>query len=121
MAYCPECGTEYKEGTVECFDCHELLCQGDPPPQLLDDDEKEPEAKLVRIRTFTGPTSLMQADLARNLLQTEGIRCVLPGLVMGEILPGVEPIQMFVDERDVERADEIIEAFFDNPQVEPAE
>ncbi|MGH9395858.1 MAG: putative signal transducing protein [Terriglobia bacterium] len=121
MAYCPQCRTEYREGTLECMDCHTGLRPGSPPEDVATKAAREPEQKLMRIRVFSGPTSLMQADLAKNLLETEGILCVLPGQVMGEILPGVESIQMLVDERDAERADEILQAYLDNPQVEPAE
>lgn len=118
MAHCPECGTEYRDGTAECNQCHAELEPG--PPDDLESLGRD-ETKLVRIRVFSGPTSLMQATLARNILETEGIPCVLPGAVMGEILPGVEIIQMFVHQRDATRAGEILQAFLENPQVESAE
>lgn len=120
MAHCPQCGTEYRESTLECADCRTPLEPG-PPPDIEEVVMGGKEPKLVRLRVFSGPTSLMQADLARNLLATEGIPCVLPGQVMGEILPGVEPIQMLVDERDAARADAILQAYLENPQIEPAE
>lgn len=118
MAHCPECGTEYRDGTAECSHCHAELEPG--PPDDIETLGRR-EAKLVRLRVFSGPTSLMQANLAKNLLEAEGIPCVLPGAVMGEILPGVEAIQMFVRESDAARAGEILQAFLENPQVESAE
>ncbi|MGH9402328.1 MAG: putative signal transducing protein [Terriglobia bacterium] len=121
MAYCPKCGVEYRESAAECMDCHAPLRPGDPPPDDARVESGTPAAKLVRIRVFGGPASLMQADLARNLLETEGIPCVLQGHVMGEILPGVEPIQMLVHESDAGRANDILTAYLDNPQAEPAE
>ncbi|HEV2500036.1 MAG TPA: DUF2007 domain-containing protein [Terriglobia bacterium] len=121
MAYCPNCGVEYQENAHECMDCHVLLRPGAPPLAAVEAEHGDPAEKLVRIRVFSGPTSLMQADLGRNLLETEGIPCVLQGHVMGEILPGVEPIQMLVHESDADRANDILTAYLDNPQAEPAE
>ncbi|MGH9344169.1 MAG: DUF2007 domain-containing protein [Terriglobia bacterium] len=122
MAYCPNCGVEYLESAHECMDCHVPLRSGSPPlPAVTKVQRGDHAKKLVRIRVFSGPTSLMQADLARNLLETESIPCVLQGQVMGEILPGVEPIQMLVHESDAGRADDILTAYLDNPQAEPAE
>lgn len=124
MSYCPECEAEYREGIVECMDCHVPLRPGAAPIEMDEDQEEtgeEREAQLVRIRVFSGPTSLMQADLAKNLLETENIPCVLPGQIMGEILPGVESIQMFVHESDADRADEILRAYMGDPRVESAE
>lgn len=122
MAYCPKCGVEYRESAAECMDCRAPLQPGPPPPPSGSQEERHSStAKLICIRVFSGPTSLMQADLARNLLETEDIPCVLQGHVMGEILPGVEPIQMLVREGDAKRVNEILIAYMDNPQAEPAE
>lgn len=118
MSHCPECGTEYRDGTDECKFCHAEL---EPGPAEDIESLGRGEAKLVRLRVFSGPTSVMQANLARNVLKAEGIPCVLPGAVMGEILPGVEVIQMFVHESDAARAGEILQAFLENPQIESAE
>ena len=119
MAYCPQCGVEYREDAFECIDCHVPLRPGAPAESIATKQQSAPP--LVRIRVFTGPTAAMQADLARNLLETEGIPCVLPGQVMGEILPGIEPIAMLVRASDAERASEILEAFLENPLIEPAD
>lgn len=121
MAYCPECGVEYKERAVECMDCHVPLRPGSPPSESSGKEQGDPSEKLVRLRIFSGPTSLMQADLGKNLLETEGIPCVLQGKVMGEILPGVEPIQMLVHESDVERANDILTAYLEVVQTESGE
>lgn len=121
MAYCPECGVEYQEKATECMDCHVPLRPGVPPLVPSHPKQGVPAEKLVRVRVFSGPTSLMQADLGRNLLETEGIPCVLQGKVMGEILPGVEPIQMLVHESDAERANDILTAYLDAAQNEPDE
>ncbi|MGH9470930.1 MAG: putative signal transducing protein [Terriglobia bacterium] len=114
MAYCPECGTEYKEGATDCPDCEMRLKPGRPPAHLA--ERQEGTSKLMRIRVFTGPSAVMAADLARNLLQTERIPCMLPGEYTAEMLPGVEPVQVFVRECDAERASEILQAYFDTSE-----
>jgi Putative prokaryotic signal transducing protein len=113
MAYCPVCGVEYQEGIEQCVDCHVALQPGPPPPPPP--KEVTPEARLVRIRVFRGPQAVMQGDLARNILETEGIPCVLPGQFTGEMLPGIDALQLFVRESDAERAREVLQSYFDTP------
>lgn len=108
MAYCPVCGTEYRDDAEQCMDCRVSLRLGAPPQRST----PEPEPKLVRVRVFSGPQSVMQADLARNILDTEGIPCMLPGEYTGEMLPGIDIIQLFVRENDAERAREILQSYF---------
>lgn len=115
MAYCPQCGVEYRDGFLECADCHVALRAG-TPPAALGESRKQTGPPLVQIRIFSGSMAMMQADMARNLLETEGIPCVLPGKVMGGILSGIEPIAMLVREVDAARAAEILQAFLDDPQ-----
>jgi Putative prokaryotic signal transducing protein len=117
MAYCPVCGLEYQEGAEQCVDCHVALQPG--PPPAPPPKEETPQGHLVRIRVFSGPQSVMEADLARNILETEGIPCVLPGQYTGEMLPGIDVIQLFVSESDAERAREVLQSYFDTPhQIE---
>jgi Putative prokaryotic signal transducing protein len=94
-------------------DCHVALQPGPPPPPPP--KEVTPEARLVRIRVFRGPQAVMQGDLARNILETEGIPCVLPGQFTGEMLPGIDALQLFVRESDAERAREVLQSYFDTP------
>ena len=113
MAYCPQCLTEYREGASDCIDCGVPLATGAPPeagPQ-----HGEPAAKLVRLRTFSGPTAQLDADLARNILATQGIECVLPGEQMAETLPGVDMVQLLVREDDAEEAGAILKSYLDMP------
>ncbi|HEX5481113.1 MAG TPA: DUF2007 domain-containing protein [Terriglobia bacterium] len=72
----------------------------------------------MRVRVFSGPTSGMEANLARNLLNSQGIPCMLPGEFTAEMLPGIDPIQIFVREEDAEQAAEILQAYFDSPRSE---
>lgn len=113
MAYCPQCLTEYAEGSSECIDCHVALVRG-PLPQGADESTDVP-AKLARVRTFSGPTAHMDAILAKNILEAEGIQSLLPGEFSAEALPGVDMVQLLVREEDAAEAAEILETFLDNP------
>jgi hypothetical protein len=105
--------TEYAEGTLECLDCRQALRPGLPPEH--DPDSKRPGAKLVRLRTFNSRTARLDANVARNILETEGIPCVLSGGNVAEMLPGVDPVQLLVLREDAEKAAEILQSYIDSP------
>lgn len=109
MAYCPECLTEYREGSAECIDCHLPLQPGAPP--TIERPEFAPDSRLVSVRSFHGPTASMDAELARNVLKEEGIPCALPGDTGPEVIPGIDVVQLLVREEDAARAEEILKAF----------
>ncbi|HKS94913.1 MAG TPA: DUF2007 domain-containing protein [Terriglobia bacterium] len=113
MACCPQCLTEYHEGSSNCIDCGVPLQPG-PPPHPVDESD-EPATSLVKLRTFSGPTAQLDADLAKNILAAQGIPCVLPGEQMAETLPGVDVVQMFVREQDAEEAADILRSYLDQP------
>ena len=113
MAYCPQCLTEYREGVEECMDCRVALLPGLPP--RVAHEAHDPEPALVRLRTFSGPTAQLDADLAKNILGTQGIACVLPGERMAEVLPGVDMVQLLVREEDAEEAAAILKSYLDTP------
>jgi hypothetical protein len=115
MAYCPNCLTEYNEGTAQCMDCQVPLVAG-PPPAVARGEDQEPEPQLVRLRTFHGPTAQLDANLAKNLLEGEGIPTILPG--EGEVIPGADVVQIWVREQDVDQAAEILKSYLDSPQPE---
>jgi hypothetical protein len=55
--------------------------------------EKSPEPEMVRLRNFSGPSGRLAADLAHNILETQGI----PSVVAGEVaIPGLDMIQLLV-------------------------
>ena len=117
MPYCPECLIEYVEGTKECSDCRVPLEAGAPPAPAASALEIPPDAELVRVRTFSGPTASMDAELAQNILQTKGIACALPGEGHAEMLPGIDVVQLLVRKEDAERAAEILDGFLDHPEA----
>ncbi|HET7214153.1 MAG TPA: DUF2007 domain-containing protein [Terriglobia bacterium] len=135
MPYCPDCLTEYVEGTNECEDCGAELVPGSPPEvddesgsnprtafggwfrslvgagQETDEDEGPP-VKTVRIRSFSGGTASMDAAVARKLLKAQGIPSVLGGENSAEMLPVLE-VSLLVREEDADRAAEILRNYFD--------
>ena len=110
MPYCPDCKSEYEEGVEKCATCGTALLPGSVPQ----DHWKLGEIATVCVRRFRGPTQVMEAELARNVLEEEGIPCVLPGEVMAEVLPGVDIVQLLVREEDADTATEILKDFFDS-------
>jgi hypothetical protein len=113
MPYCPQCLIEYVEGTAQCEDCGASLLPGSPPeapPRV--DLIAEKDGKLVPARFFTGSTAQLDADLARNILQSQGIPCVLQGENSAEILPVLE-IPLLVREEDAADAERILQEYLD--------
>jgi hypothetical protein len=113
MPYCPKCLIEYVEGIDKCDDCGSALLPGSPPASAPAIDlAGEKNVKLVSIRTFAGGTAQMDADLARNILQSQGIPSLLQGESSAEVLPVLD-IPLLVREEDVERAERILNDYLD--------
>lgn len=137
MPYCPQCFTEYVEGTSECEDCRINLLPGSPPE--VEDDEADsgsstrqafggwfrslmgageeeevdgPPVKMVRIRSFSGATGSLDAAVARNLLKVRGIPSILGGEASAEMLPFLD-VSLMVREEDADRATDILRSYFD--------
>ena|SRR5208337_3590455 len=112
MPYCAKCLIEYVEGTSQCEDCGAFLLPGSPPaapptPEIA----HEKDVKLVPVRIFTGDTG-MEAEVARGVLESQGIPSVLSGDVAGEPFPVVD-IQLSVREEDMGRAERILQEYAD--------
>lgn len=112
MLHCPQCLTEYREGGTECIDCHVPLKPG-PPPPAAPTPPHEPNIQFVPVRVFRGLQAPFEADLARNLLQAEGIPCTVTGQLGAELLPGADRVLLLVRQDDQARASEIVTAFLD--------
>ena len=119
MPYCPQCLTEYVESAVECMDCRVPLRPG-PPPAPAPSSEGESEVHFVPVQVFQGLHAQFQADLARNVLEAEGIPCTVRGDLGAGLIPGVDAVQLLVREEDRARASELVEEVL-NPPVEEAE
>jgi len=122
MPHCPQCMSEYVEGTTECEDCRVPLNPGPPPESAVRAAKGEDlgNSKLVCVRRFNGATARLDADLARTLLQNQGIPCVLAGEVAAELLPVLD-VPLLVREEDAERAAQLLTGYFDSPGPLPVE
>ncbi len=121
MPYCAQCLVEYVEGTVRCEDCGAELQPGSPPKARPTADlHDEKDVKLVPVRVFSGGTAQMDADLARNILQSQGIPSLLQGETSAEVLPVLD-VPLFVREEDAARAELILQQYLDAEATLPPE
>ena len=95
-----------------CEDCATQLVSGSPPARVTESPETDllPDAKLVAVRTFAGPESSFEADLARNLLRASGIPSTLSGDMAAGLFPGFLTV-LHVREEDAARAVRILEEY----------
>ena len=117
MPYCPQCGAECRAGIQSCPDCGVGLI--DVPPEELGAARGE-GLELVELAGFP---NFSEADMVRELLESNGIRTV----PRGEADPigatsGAAPTTLLVEEKDLDRAREIYDAYFAGEGVaEPGE
>jgi hypothetical protein len=78
------------------------------------------DSKLVTVRVFSGPTALLDADVARNILQTQGLPSIVPGETSAELLPVLD-VRLLVREEDAERAAGILQEYLDSEPASPPE
>jgi hypothetical protein len=117
MAYCPQCLTEYVEGSEECIDCHVPLEGGAPPKPVAESEQSgELEVELVRVRTFSGLSARFNAELAKNILEAVGIPGTLPGEFSVDLYPGAGVVQLLVRAEDAAKAGEILKDYLDDPR-----
>lgn len=115
MPHCPKCLIEYVDGTEECEDCGAALLAGPVPEEETANRELPSlkDADLVTLRTFSGPTALLDADVARNLLASQGITSLVPGETSVEMLPVLD-CPLLVRAVDVEKAARILASFLNS-------
>jgi Putative prokaryotic signal transducing protein len=118
MAYCPQCGTEYQEGSPECMDCHVALRSGPPPAPTREPEPALPrDVKLAPVHIFSGGAALMEAHLAKSWLESEGIPCVLPGETSVGMLPVLD-VPLLVREEDADEAAQILKNYLESNTAE---
>jgi hypothetical protein len=116
MAFCPNCEAEYREGIVVCRDCDlELVAELSPETRVHDVGEAEP----VRLRSFGNSA---EAEMVRETLEQNGIRAFVEGGNFAVIPSSFsQEVAVMVDERDLSRAIEVYEAYYNTDSTAPAE
>lgn len=80
--YCPECGSEYREGFTTCADCEVALTEA-PPAEPI-----HPDVQLVTVLEATDPAAIA---LAESLLLEERIPFVKKDQLQS-LFPGSSPV-----------------------------
>lgn len=116
MSFCPNCEAEYRPEVAVCPDCEmELVPELTPATRVHDISEGEP----VRLQSFSNSA---EAEMVRETLNQNGIRAFVEG---GEfaVIPSSfsQEVVVMVDERDLPRAIEIYEAYYNAESTAPAE
>jgi hypothetical protein len=109
MPFCPECKAEYEAGVPTCTDCDVSLVDVLPPEEPQEPPDLE-DGELVPMRNFANAG---EANLVAGLLAENDIRAFVPGGDFTVAPSGFSnEIVLLVDERDLERAISLYEAYF---------
>ncbi len=116
MAFCPNCEAEYKEGINVCPDCNmELVAELTEANKVHDTSDGEP----VALQSFK---SSAEAEMVHEVLASNNVRSFVQGGNFA-VIPGSfsQEVVVMVDERDLPRAIEIYEAYFNAESSAPEE
>lgn len=109
MPFCPKCLFEYKKGINHCNDCDVDLVEELTTENPIPDDSK---AELVELRSFTTTT---EGEMIQQLLEQNDIRSLVQGATSGGgLFPAATSAVLLVDERDLEKASEIVDAYLES-------
>lgn len=110
--FCPVCESEYEQGIVECPDDGTALVERLTPENTVRDHS---DARFVPLHNLGSPA---EAEMVQDILTQNGIRAAVQSggsdafsPLLSTSSPGAA---VLVDERDLDRAREIYEAFFSN-------
>jgi hypothetical protein len=107
MPFCPQCEAEYEAGVQTCTDCRAALVDVLPPPAEEPDVE---DGEPVSLRQFSNAA---EAKMVEGLLNENGIRAFVSGGDFTVAPTGFAgEIVLMVDERDLDRATALYEAYF---------
>lgn len=107
--FCPVCESEYGPGITICADDNTPLVEELTPDNTLHDTS---EARFVALHRLGSPA---EAEMVNDILRQNGIRSVVKSShdAFSPLLSATaEGAEIFVDERDLDRALELYEAFF---------
>ena len=107
MPFCPECEAEYESGIATCSDCGVPLVDEPPRDDVVPDVA---DGEPVPLRNFSNAA---EASMVANLLSENGIRAFVSGGEFTVAPSGFsDEIVLMIDERDLDRATALYEAFF---------
>lgn len=119
MPWCPKCRSEYREGFAVCSDCDVDLVKNEPPvPPKEENDEfrDNPETIVfeneVTLETFKEHVEFMYVASMLDELDIPFRVRSKGGLTLKGIYTHAVPIEktIYVDEKDYERAEEVLES-----------
>ena len=108
--FCPVCEAEYEPGITECPDDNTQLVDRLTPENTMHDSS---EARFVPLHNLGSPA---EAEMVNDIFSRNGIRSVIKSGGADAFSPllsaTAEGAEIFVDERDFDRARELYNAFF---------
>jgi hypothetical protein len=108
--FCPVCEAEYEAGITECPDDNTALVDHLTPENTLHDNS---EARFVPLHKLGSPA---EAEMVHDILSKNGLRSIVKAGGADAFSPllsaTAEGAEIFVDERDFDRALEIYNSFF---------
>lgn len=108
--FCPVCEAEYEAGITRCPDDNVPLVDKLTPENTTHDSS---EAKFVLFHTLGSPA---EAEMVNDIFVKNGIRSAVKSGGADAFSPllssTAEGAVIFVDERDLDRAQEVYSAFF---------
>lgn len=108
--FCPVCEAEYQPGITRCPDDNSELVERLTPDNTLHDSS---EARFVHLHHVGSP---VEAEMVNDLLRQNGIRSVVQSGGADALTPLLSSVSdgsgILVDERDLDRAQELYAAFF---------
>ena len=110
--FCPVCEAEYEPGIARCPDDNEPLVERLTSENSVHDSS---EARFLPLHNLGSPA---EAEMVNDILQKNGIRSVVQSGgadAFSPLLSATAPgATVLVDERDLDRAQEVYSAFFGN-------
>ena len=108
--FCPVCEAEYTPGITRCPDDNSELVARLTPENTLHDSS---EARFVQLHHLGSP---VEAEMVNDLLRQNGIRSAVQSGGADALAPllstSADGSVILVDERDLDRAQELYAAFF---------
>jgi hypothetical protein len=108
--FCPVCEAEYEEGFTRCADDGTELVERLTPENTVRD---ESEARFVPLHNIGSPA---EAEMVADILTQNGVRVAVQSGGMDALSPLLSAASpgalVLVDERDLERAQELYASFF---------